>query len=166
MNSVDKNNYQFSYNSDTMKITISGNTQFTLNFATSNYKTCWRELGFTLQDENSVPLGVGSPTGPSNVQIIRAPNCISLERPTKLMVTISEFTQTGLNTSLDKFTFYIPITVASGELIKYSYKDFPQHVELPYSTKIETLTITLLLDNGEPADLNGEEFDMLLKLTN
>jgi hypothetical protein len=69
--------------------------------------------------------------------------------------------QPGINTNLNFFTFYIPITVASGNLIEYKKEYFPQVIEFTTPLNLTTLTFSLIIENGELANLNGEEFEMM-----
>src|SRR5579885_3273693 len=118
MNTQDNNSYNITYSSDLMTITISGTNAFILNFGSSAYSNmlCYRELGFIKAD-------ILSATS------ITSPNCISLERPTSLYITIREFMQSGVDTNIQSYSFYVPINVPSGYMIDYKRTHEPQIIE-------------------------------------
>jgi hypothetical protein len=154
MNSADSNSYAWTYNVDLMTVTVTGTASFSLNWSSNpNASTsCYRELGFNKVDTSSATS-------------ITSPNCVSLERPTRLYISINEFFQSGINTNLNFFSFYIPINVASGSMIEYKQKDdFIQEIEFTTPINITTLTVNLYIENNELANLNGEEFEMVLEI--
>jgi hypothetical protein len=138
-----------------MKTTISGTGAFILNFGSNPYasQSCYRELGWTPADTTSAT----SQTSPS---------AYSMERPSRVFITINEFMQPGISTNLGFFTYEIPITVLSGNMILYeAHKDYEQYAEFKSPINISTLTITLTIENNEIANLSGLEWEMLLELT-
>jgi hypothetical protein len=154
MNSADSNSYVATYNSDTLTTTISGTGAFILNWSSNPHAStsCWRELGWTQADTTSAT----SQT---------SPNCYSLERPTRLYITINELLQPGVSTNLGFYTFWIPINVLSGQMIQYKAQDYEQIIQFKSPISISTLTINLTIENNEQASLNGEEWEMMLELT-
>lgn len=155
MNTQDSgNNYTLSYDTDNMMATIQGTSAFVLNWFSSPYgaTSCYRELGFPQVDTVSATSQTSS-------------NCISLERPTRLYITIRELMQSGINSNMNFFTFMIPITVASGNLIIYQNEYFPQTIQLVSPINLTTLTFTVSIENNELANFNGGEWELLLELS-
>ena len=153
MNTQDNNSYTLTFNQDSMTVTISGTSAFILNWGSSPYSniTCSRELGFNKQDTTSSTS-------------VTSPNVVSLERPTSLYISIKEFLQSGVDTNQQYYSFNIPINVPSGYMIEYKREKETQKIEFISPINLTTLNIILYIENNEPANLNGNEFTMTLKI--
>jgi hypothetical protein len=152
---LDANNYQLTYSSQTMTITITGTANFQVQFGTSpNAATgCWRELGFLQQD-----------TTPNTT--IVSPNVVNLSRPYEILLNIPELYSLYWSTyKNDRAAFIIPINAPSGQMIYYETKQtFCQSLYYPGGTTISNLTVTLFHTGGEQMLLNGSEWSFTLEL--
>ena len=70
----------------------------------------------------------------------------------------------GIDTKLQFYSFIIPINVPSGYLIQYKREIETQKIEFITPINITTLTMNLYIENNESANLNGEEWSMMLKI--
>lgn len=156
------NTFTVTYSSSTRKYTISAGNNFRLMFSTgTNASTsAWKVLGFSNSTGTS---GIDTTLGTSTTSV----DVVNLSLPLSIYIQINNFGSVNFKTTDgDTFTFYIPCTSYSGEVIEYkSANYFEQTVELPPSMNvIDRIDIVLKGRNGSSINLNGSEFQMVLSL--
>jgi|SRR5579885_75937 len=154
INGLDANSYSLTYNTTTMKVTITGTGAFSLNWASNaNASTgCYSVLGWTKADTSSSTS-------------ITAPNVPALQNPTNILMIISELgTDKYTTTNANKYTFIVPNTVDSGEIIEYFPNDENYQV-IAFGTPMNftKFTVSLFDDTNSLINLNGSEWNMSLQ---
>ena len=139
--------FTVSYNTDTFKMTIAGDSPFTLQF--DNADSPYRELGFAFAETASATSHVGD-------------YAVNLSYPQFLMINIPELAHTDLMTTHSKqalATFLVPIQNNLGYVdVALMNEKFLIEVRQP----LTQLTVNLALRNLEQAELNGSDWSMVL----
>lgn len=146
MNGVGTQEYSVVFNEVTMKITISCATAFSLQL--SGARTCADVIGFEKTNTTSQLSFTGTKCATFYIDSI--------------FMTINEFPSTLFNNNL-VYTFAIPITKNSTQVIQYKDRDyFSQEVQL-FGSTISNIVVQLLHKSGERVDLNGSEWSFMLE---
>jgi hypothetical protein len=152
MNSTDpNNNYTLTYDSTTFKVTISSDNDFNMNFALPN--TCCKELGF-------------NNTNTSFNTAITGSNAIQLYQPLSIFIVIKELGGNNFTTSKFQYTFKVPLTVLSSGIIEFDTNSFfKQVVNLNRTVNFNQFNIQLVDNQGRLIDLNGADWELVLKFS-
>lgn len=145
-----------SYDTITMKVTITRSSNFSLLFATgANIATSIRrELGFNATDLSAAVTFTGQ-------------NVINLYNPMSCYICVNEFYMPNQTSSGKFYTFHIPMTVNSDGIVVVNKNSFyAQSVKIYGNTSFSTLTIKLKTSDGLDFALNNTNFEMVLKLDN
>lgn len=138
--------YTVTYSPSTFKITIAASDEFALDFTSSN--SCAALLGFA----NVVTPSSTSLTGSSVVNLGVNP----------LYIGIAELNNGVYGNAGAGYAFVIPINVDAGSTIQYeSPPAFAQSITVP--APLYQLTIKLYSANNALANLNGADWQMLLR---
>ena len=144
-------NFTVTYDTKTSKFTIVSTNNFRLIYNLFPGSSSRKLLGF-------------NEATTSNATSHTSDNVIDLAYPRAIFINVREnvdstFTSpTGFNS-----TFYIPVSYAFGSPQILDAQTFPQTLELSDRTKY--LTITLPDKNGATLDLNGVDWEMMLRRT-
>lgn len=142
--------FSVSYSSNTMQVTISRSSNFYLRFGSVSGNISYL-IGFS----NSNTTSNTSFTG-TNVIILNSPMSIYL----RLNDFINGYTTNGL-----QYSFRQTICVNPGNIIideKINLK--PYTLELENERSFQTMNISLFKSDGTPLNLNGSDFEIVLKI--
>ncbi len=145
---VVSSNFTVTYDSITMKITVSRTSVFSI-IGTSSLRLV---MGYSQVDK----------TGATTYT---ADNVVNLNPITTLFLQIQELSSHSISTCGTLFTYIIPLAVNSGEIATFSSGSFyHQTVELSKKTNISRLHVRLCSDNQITAELNGGEWSFTLRV--
>lgn len=149
--------YTATYDSLSFGLTITGTANFSLTLSNSLNAT-WYICGFVAANAT----GINTASALSHA----ADNCIRLDFPSELFLTINEFGEANVASDAGtRGTFLIPLTVNSSfDEIFTLYTRFNTDRTYSYSNTLTTLTIKLTKSNGELIDLNGSDWSFCLAL--
>ena len=154
MNDADSNSYTCTYDSKTMKFTITGSAAFTLTWATHTSASTgmYKVLGWTAADTSSAT---------SQTATVVA----NLSSPTSMLMRITEFGSCGVCGNLP-YTFDLPLNVASGMLTYIaSSTNYPQRLSFGQAGRsFQNLHVRLFDDENTEIELNGAEWELLLEI--
>jgi hypothetical protein len=144
----------FTYSSDTFKVTVSNAAAFQLMFGTgalSSTSSCTL-LGFTKANTASATSQTGS-------------NVTQLYQPLSLMLRIQELGSTNvISTSGPGASFRVPVATTSGNVLRLDRNQtYDQVITLPSATVIRTVNFQLLTNTGTLVNLNGANFQLVLR---
>jgi hypothetical protein len=142
-------NFTATYNTDTKKMTITNTGAFTLNFATTTASAA-KLCGFTNSNTGSAT----SQTGTLVVDLVSSPMVLIEIAECKNKMASSDVA------SHYRGNIYVPFTVAFGSYERLLYGDIPQSINLSSKTKL--LTFKLWDSDGNVANLNGSDWQLLL----
>jgi hypothetical protein len=142
-----------SYDTITMRVTITRSSNFSLLFATgSNIATSIRkELGFNATNISATTTYTGQ-------------NIINLYNPLGCYICINEFGMPNRTSAGTFYTFHIPMSVNSDGLVVVEKNSFyKQQVDMYNNKSVSTLTIKLKMADGTDFALNNTNFELVLK---
>ena len=143
-----------SYDTITMKVTISRSSNFNLLFASgTNASTSVRkEIGFSAADLSAATTYTGA-------------NVIQLYNPIGCYVCVNEFSLPHRTSAGTFYTFHIPMTVNTDGLIVVEKNSmYEQRIPLyNNNSSISTLTFRLKMNDGTDFALNNTDFELVLK---
>lgn len=142
--------YTVTYDSTTFKLTISGDSAFSLLFGSESNQIN-QLLGFPAEDTSSSTSHVGS-------------YAVDLHSPI-LFIRINQLgTQYNASNRNDRMTFVVPVQVNSGDAIIYNEKiSFDQKRDL-HGRALSELHIQIVDKNNKVIDLHGAEVTMIFTL--
>lgn len=144
-----------SYNTTTLKMTITRSSNFSLLFSSgSNVSTSIRkELGFSATDLS----GASTYTGQNVVQMFNPIGCY---------IQINEFGMPNRTSAGCGYTFHIPMEVSSDGIMSVQKNNiYKQKIDKIFiSSSVSNLTIRLKLQDGSDFSLNNSDFEMILRL--
>ena len=144
-----------SYDSITMKITISRSAAFNLLFSSGINKltSIHKELGF-----NSTDL--------TTLLTYTSQNVVQLFNPIGMYIQINELSMPNQTTGNCFYTFHVPMAVNSDSIISVQQNNmYDQKIILTAAQTISTLTIKLKLQDANDFILNNSDFELILKLS-
>lgn len=153
LNSVSSGFTACSYDTITMKVTITRSSNFSLLFSTgTNASTSVRkELGFNSTDLSGASTFTGQ-------------NVIQLYNPIGCYVCINEFSMPHRTSAGTFYTFHIPMTVNTDGLIVVEKNAlYEQKVPIYSNSNITTLTVRLKMNDGNDFALNNTDFELVLR---
>ena len=143
-----------SYDTITMKVTITRSSNFSLLFSTgSNTSTSIRtELGFSAIDLSGTTTYTGQ-------------NVVNLYNPVGCYIQINELSMPNSTTGKCIYTFHVPMDVNSDGILSVQKNNiYAQKVYLTNQTRIGKLTIRLKNSDGSDFVLNNTDYELILKL--
>ena len=139
----------------TKKMTIASTQNFSLKFATNTsptYPSAAKTLGYANTDTSAATSQVGT-------------SIVNLADPLSVSIRIRQASSKGFNCVNGAHgQILVPLDVGFGYLKAYKTDDFPQ--TLTFNNKANVLDIELRDLEGFYLDLNGSEFEMLLRRIN
>jgi hypothetical protein len=149
-------NFTVTFNPNTLLITIANSSNFSLLFSSgANAATSTASiLGY-----NGVDL--------TGTNTYTAQNVLKLYDPFSLFLNIAEIGITNFTTSKNNipYTFRIPLNVTSGGVVQFDKQSFySQPLFFSSPIKFSSLTCTLCYRDGTSVNLNGSNFEFVLKL--
>jgi hypothetical protein len=144
-----------SFNTTTLKCSISAATNFSLKLSTGSNSS--RSIGSTIGFPASDTSAATSQTA-SNIPI--------LSKPFLLYLYIPELGRSFQTTCGDSATFVVPITENSstGGMVFYNNGDFPQELNFTQPTTIHAITVQLLTRANTAVSINGGEWLMIWEM--
>jgi hypothetical protein len=143
-----------SYDTITMKVTITRSSNFSLLFSTgSNTSTSIRtELGFSAIDLSGTTTYTGQ-------------NVVNLYNPVGCYIQINELSMPNSTTGKCIYTFHVPMDVNSDGILSVQKNNiYAQKVYLTNQTRIGKLTIRLKNSDGSDFVLNNTDYELILKM--
>lgn len=143
-----------SYDTITMKVTITRSSNFSLLFSTgANASTSIRsELGFSATDLSGTTTYTGQ-------------NVVSLYNPIGCYIQINELGMPNSTTGRCLYTFHVPIDVNSDGILSVQKNNiYSQKVYLSSQTRIGRLTIKLKNQDGSDFAINNVDYELILKI--
>jgi hypothetical protein len=159
MQAADANSWSVFFNVDQNTVYIQGTGAFTVNFATT-----------TIAAGISAPiapiLGFSTTANSSSGTTVTAPNVMDLSKPDMLYINIKEIGQKQMSSNyLDKYTFSIPVTVNTPNVLLYNKgTGYEQKYTYNSPQNISELTVELFYAGREAVNLNGVEWSMQFKI--
>jgi hypothetical protein len=141
--------FTFTYVPSTLKVTIAATGPFSLSFLDTTNSMA-NILGF----EDSNTASAASHSGTKVVNLITPPLLLTLDFADTNVYCTSEFSG----------TFVIPVNAEGGYLMQFQQSDFAQKTEVS-QTDIQNFRVRLTTTNNAPVDLNGSEWNFLLRVT-
>jgi hypothetical protein len=138
--------YTVIYDAGTLKVAISAPAAFLIQFST--FGSCAGVLGFTFSNTTSATSFVGSKAA------ILYIDCI--------YISIAQFPARIYTFNGTAYTFLIPVTDNTGNVIQFTEAMQFKQVTDVNRTTISDLDVSLHYENGESIDLNGGEWTFLL----
>jgi hypothetical protein len=145
--------YTVSSTGITQKITIAATGNFALLFSTVGQIN--ELIGFTQANTTSAATHTGT-------------NVYNLDYPREIFIDVAELSNNVQSTNIygDSHTFVVPVGSTSSYAIQFGeYSDYNIFCPNNPLKQINSLTITLREQNSKTLDLNGSEWEMLLKFT-
>lgn len=140
--------FTVSIGTNTQKLTIAGDSPYTLKFATNTTNSAASILGFTNTDTSS-----------STSQV--ATNVINLAYPAGCLVRINDIDNVSTSTSGVSGTLYFPIETNSSDISVFkSENSYAMYASFQRTSLIK---VKLLDDQGNPLSLNGADWTICLK---
>jgi len=141
--------FNVTYNTNTMKVTISASGGFALYFNADNQIN--KLIGFSSNATSSDTTHTGE-------------NVVDLNYPKNILLTIREFGieyNNSNNNNINLHTYNIPVNVNGSDIITYNEKYmFKQMANIKEKT-IKRLNIVLRDENGNQLDLNGGNYQII-----
>lgn len=151
LDSAGLDTYTVTYDSKTMKMTISSSGTFSLLFNTSSSEI-WEILGFNKTDTNIASSHVGN-------------NVIDLIRIKYIQIIVPELGIIGHSTKTNQqYTFLIPVNENRSDIIHYfDNNDFNQ-IKHQKCKRLSFLNVQLKDQKNREVNLNGSEISMIVEV--
>lgn len=145
--------YTVTYSDITLKLTIAATGAFSLNWANST-SLAYKLLGWNNANTSS-----------SATQV--APNALNIAGTNSIYISIRNWVQRNITSSLGSFSFKVPVNTSSGDIIFYT-NNSGLHQPI-YSQNVgfseRDLQVTIYDDNFNIIDTNGVDYTMSLRFT-
>jgi hypothetical protein len=142
----------FTYSTDTMKVTVSNASAFTLLFGSgpNAARTCATLLGFLAADTASATSVTGT-----NVA-----NLFTLS----LMLRVIEFGNAVYNSQGQRATYRVPMATSPGMVLRIDKNcTYEQKIMFSNTSSLTQLNFQLITNAGVPVQLNGSNYEIVLR---